>query len=514
MIRQFFKKIFTSGRKHASGAHHPTEHSGVHRPVRQEHGYSAAKAEILHLHQHNINRHLASSNAIRVCETLQRDGFRAYIVGGAVRDLLLGVRPKDFDVATDAEPEQVQKLFRRARIIGRRFRLVHVMFGPETIEVSTFRALQGDDAETDEHGRVLRDNVFGEQHEDAARRDFTVNALYYDPKTETVLDYHHGVRDLKARTLRMIGDPATRYREDPVRMLRVVRFAAKLKFDIASETRAPIAKMADLITNVPAARLFDEMLKLLQSGSALACLKRLRAEGLQDGLFPLLDAILDHPTAEPFIALALQKTDERVRSDKPISPGFLFASLLWHLVQERWQQRKNAGEIDIPALFAAMDDVFDRQLESMAIPRKITSDVREIWALQPRFEKRNGKAPLRLLEHPRFRAGLDFFELRAASQEADAALAVWWRSFSDLDGHARVDWLDEFHRSRDTSSGSGGGANKKRRRKRKPGGNGGNSGNDGDSSTDGAGPDGPNASTANDYSHTGNNDSGYKADHG
>lgn len=456
MIRQFFKKIFTSGRsKGALSAGHTAEHAGVHRPVKQEHGYQAGKAEVLHLHQHNINRHLASHNAIRVCETLQREGFRAYIVGGAVRDLLLGIRPKDFDVATDAEPEQVQRLFRRARIIGRRFRLVHVMFGPETIEVSTFRALQGDNAETDEHGRVLRDNVFGEQHEDAARRDFTVNALYYDPKTETVLDYHHGVRDLKARTLNMIGDPATRYREDPVRMLRVVRFAAKLNFDIAPATRAPIAQMADLIENVPAARLFDEMLKLLQSGSALACLKRLRAEGLHDGLFPLLDAVLDHPEAEPFIAMALARTDERVRTDKPVSPGFLFACLLWHLVQERWIERRKAGEIDIPALFAAMDDVFDRQIDRMAIPRKLTADVREIWALQPRFEKRNGKAPFRLIEHPRFRAGLDFFELRAANRQADEGLAQWWRQFSDCEGHGRQEMVDALQRARQVRKGPG-----------------------------------------------------------
>jgi len=462
MIRQFFKKIFTSPRLGKTSTK-TDSHVGTHRPVKQEHGYAAARVEVLHLHQHNINRHLASSNAIRVCETLQNEGFRAYIVGGAVRDLLLGIRPKDFDVATDAEPEQVQRHFRRARIIGRRFRLVHVMFGPETIEVSTFRALQTENSEVDEHGRVLRDNVFGEQHEDAARRDFTVNALYNDPKTETVLDYHHGVKDLRAKTLRIIGDPAVRFREDPVRMLRVVRFAAKLNFDIAPDTRAPIAEMADLIQNVPAARLFDEMLKLLQSGSALACLKRMRLEGLHDGLFPLLDAILDHPTAEPFIMSALAKTDERVRADKPISPGFLFACLLWHLVQERWHLRKAAGEVDIPALFAAMDDVFDKQLEHMAIPRKITSDIREIWALQPRFEKRNGKAPFRLIEHPRFRAALDFLELRAACNEAQTDLAVWWRTFSDLDGHAREEFLTALNAQKSSSTGL-----KKRRKRRKP----------------------------------------------
>ncbi|NBO82163.1 MAG: polynucleotide adenylyltransferase PcnB, partial [Betaproteobacteria bacterium] len=215
-----------------------------------------------------IDRRLISNAAARTVEELQRAGFKAYVVGGAVRDLLLGIRPKDFDVATNAEPEQIQRSFRRARIIGRRFRLVHVMFGPETIEVSTFRALQSDDIELDEHGRVLRDNVFGEQHEDATRRDFTVNALYYDPVSDQVLDYHHGVKDLKGRVLRMIGDPEHRYREDPVRMLRAVRLAAKLGFEIDRATRRPIREMADLIRNVPNARLFDEMLKLLHSGNA------------------------------------------------------------------------------------------------------------------------------------------------------------------------------------------------------------------------------------------------------
>jgi len=266
---------------------------------------------------HGIDPTLISRNAIRVTEGLQQAGHRAFIVGGAVRDLLLGIKPKDFDVATDATPEQVQKLFRRARIIGRRFQIVHVQFGQEIIETSTFRALVDPPAAdaapprrlkrdeldrrthaVDASGRVLRDNVWGEQHEDATRRDFTINAMYYDPATETVLDYHNGMADVRARLLRMIGDPATRYREDPVRMLRVVRFAAKLDFEIEDATRAPIAEMADLINNVPAARLFDEMLKLMLSGHALACLKRLRQEGLHHGLLPLLDVVLEQPTGE------------------------------------------------------------------------------------------------------------------------------------------------------------------------------------------------------------------------
>ena len=269
---------------------------------------------------HGINPALISRNAIRVTEGLQQAGHRAFIVGGAVRDLLLGIAPKDFDVATDATPEQVQKLFRRARIIGRRFQIVHVQFGQEIIETSTFRALVDPPAAdaapprrlkrdeldrrthaVDASGRVLRDNVWGEQHEDATRRDFTINAMYYDPATQTVLDYHNGMADMRARLLRMIGDPATRYREDPVRMLRVVRFAAKLDFEIEDATRAPIKEMADLINNVPAARLFDEMLKLMLSGHALACLQRLRKEGLHHGLLPLLDVVLEQPHGEKFI---------------------------------------------------------------------------------------------------------------------------------------------------------------------------------------------------------------------
>jgi poly(A) polymerase len=379
--------------------------------------------------EHGIDRSRVSRNAVRVCETLQKAGHAAYIVGGAVRDLLLGVTPKDFDVATDATPEQVKALFRRAIIIGRRFRLVHVMFGNETIEVSTFRALDDPERQTDEHGRVLADNLFGTQWEDAARRDFTINALYYDPITETVLDYHDGVRDLRRKRLRIIGDPAARYREDPVRMLRAVRFAAKLGFQIDEATREPIRRMAPLIENVPAARLFDEMLKLLTSGHSVACIMRLRAEGLHHGLLPLLDVILEQPAGERFVMLALSRTDERVQAGKHIAPGFLFATLLWHEVLKRWKERETRGEHRIPALDAAIDDVLEAQTEKLAIQRRYTSDMREIWMLQPRFERRTGRAPYKLLEHLRLRAGYDFLLLRCAAEEAPAELGEWWTKF-------------------------------------------------------------------------------------
>jgi poly(A) polymerase len=432
---------------------------------------------ILSADVHGIDPSLISKNAIRVTDGLQEGGHRAFIVGGAVRDLLLGVAPKDFDVATDATPDEVQKLFRRARIIGRRFQIVHVQFGQDIIETSTFRALVDVPADAppspppprlrrgemdtrthavDASGRVLRDNVWGEQHEDATRRDFTINAMYYDPATQTVLDYHDGMADVRARLLRMIGDPATRYREDPVRMLRVVRFAAKLGFEIEPATRAPIKELADLISNVPAARLFDEILKLLLSGHALACLTRLRQEGLHHGVLPLLDVIFEQPHGEKFITLALTNTDERVRAGKGVSPGFLFATLLWNDMQARWQQYTLAGEFPVPALHRAMDDVLDMQTEKLAIHKRFSSDMREIWGLQHRLEKRSGRSAMKLLEHQRFRAGYDFLLLRCESGELDPAIGEWWTDFISGDAAARESLLSQGGKDR---------APKKRRRR-------------------------------------------------
>jgi len=384
---------------------------------------------ILGPEQHGIDPKLVSNNAVRVTQTLQEAGFKAFVVGGAVRDLLLGVKPKDFDIATDATPEEVKKLFRRAFIIGRRFQIVHVMFGQDLLEVTTFRGKGSDNAPKDEHGRVLRDNNFGPQHEDAERRDFTINAMYYDPATQTVLDYHGGIEDIRAKVLRIIGQPEARYREDPVRMLRVVRFAAKLGFTIEPATRAPIPVMAPLINNVPAARVFDEMLKLLMSGQALACLKELRSSGLHHGLLPLLDVVLEQPIGMKFVTLALESTDTRVKAGKGVSPGFLFASLLWHQVLEKWNAYRAAGESPIPALHLAADDVLDNQTENLALQRRIATDMRDIWAMQPRFERRNGKSPYKLLEHPRFRAGFDFLLLRCESGELDAEIGNWWTTF-------------------------------------------------------------------------------------
>ena len=412
--------------------------------------------------EHEINPQLLSPNAVRVTQTLQDAGFKAFVVGGAVRDLLLGVKPKDFDVATNATPEQVKRLFRRAFIIGKRFQIVHVMFGQEIIEVTTFRGASADNAPKDEHGRVLRDNTFGEQHEDAARRDFTINAMYYDPASRTVLDYHNGVADIRNRTLRIIGVPEARYREDPVRLLRVVRFAAKLNFNIDPATREPIQVMAPLINNVPAARVFDEMLKLLMSGHALACLQQLRKQGLHHGLLPLLDVVLEQPLGEKFVTLALEGTDERVRQGKPVSPGFLFAALLWHQVLEKWNAYQAAGEYPIPALHLAADDVLDAQTEKLSLQRKIASDMRDIWAMQPRFERRIGKSPYKLLEHLRMRAGYDFLLLRCASGEIDAEIGEWWTAFINADGAER----EELIARKPKAEGEGQARKKRRRRSR------------------------------------------------
>lgn len=416
--------------------------------------------------QHKIDRHRVSRNAIKVCEVLQAQGYQAYIVGGAVRDLLIGLEPKDFDVATNATPEQIRPLFRRARIIGRRFQLVHVVFGREIIETSTFRAPSTHEHQTDDHGRILRDNVFGTQQQDAARRDFTINALYYDPVTEDVIDFHRGVQDLQKRLIRMIGEPTTRYREDPVRMLRAVRFAVKLNGTIDRQSEQPIAVLADLLENVPAARLFDEILKLLTCGDAMQCVKQLRTHGLHSGLLPLLDLILEDPEGQAFIELALERTDSRIRSGKTVSPSFLFGALLWPQVRHHWVRLCNAGEQVIPALVTAADQVLNAQAEKMAINRRFCSDMRDIWFMQPRFERRVPRAIYRLFEQPRFRAAVDFLQLRAACSEFDSVLAQWWMDLADSNDADRSDMLQSL--ANEPKATSDGARRRRRPRRRKP----------------------------------------------
>jgi poly(A) polymerase len=409
--------------------------------------------------QHKIDPKLVAEPAVRVVRTLHDAGYEAYIVGGAVRDLLVGLRPKDFDVATNATPEQVKAQFRRAFIVGRRFRLVHVIYGrnreQDQIEVSTFRAYMDSAAETttvkgnektsrseldgkshavDASGRVLRDNVWGPQIEDAARRDFTVNAMYYDPTTQTVVDYHGGMADSKAKLLRMIGDPETRYREDPVRIIRVLRFAAKMGYKIEARTEAPIRKMKALLANVPASRLFDEMIKLLQTGHSLASLEVLKKYGLDRKTFPILDAhfegIAGNPAREAFVNRALADTDRRVGEGKPVAPSFLMACMFWHEVSARWQALRDQGEPLMPALQSAVDATFDARIGDISGRGKLAADMREIWQMQPRFDKRTGSSPAAMLEQPRFRAAFDFMRLRADAGEVPEELVQWWEDYS------------------------------------------------------------------------------------
>ncbi len=416
--------------------------NGVFKKRRATHKNKTNTAKIITAKKHKINKSLISSAALKTCDGLQKAGFDAYIVGGAVRDLLLKARPKDFDIATNARPEEVYKIFRRSRIIGRRFRLVHVLWGRETIEVSTFRGHHQNegDASTNDSGRILRDNIFGSLEDDAARRDFTANALYYNPKNEDMLDFHNGAADIKARVLRMIGDPRKRYQEDPIRMLRAVRLSAKLGLKIDKATQKPISEMADLLHDVPPSRLFDEMLKLFLSGHAIESINALRAQHLHHGLLPLLDVVLEQPLGERFVMLALQNTDDRINQGKSSNPSFLFASLLWHEVLKIWQTHKEHAPM-IPALYMAMDDVIKQQAKKLAIHNRFVSTMKEIWAMQPRFEQRAGKRPFGLLTHPRYRAAYDFMLLRCASGEIPTEIGEWWTTFADANSADRTAML-------------------------------------------------------------------------
>lgn len=427
MIKKFLQKVFSKRTKAVLA-------------INQADSIDTSMAKKISAKVHKIDKSLISQAALKTCDGLQKAGFEAFIVGGAVRDLLLNYKPKDFDIATNATPEEVSRVFRRSRIIGRRFRLVHVLWGQETIEVSTFRGHhQADgDAKTNDSGRILRDNVFGSLEHDAARRDFTANALYYNPTNEEVLDFHNGVADIKANLLRMIGDPLTRYQEDPVRMLRAVRLSAKLGLKIDAATQTPIAKNASLLQDVPPSRLFDEMLKLFLSGHAIKSVNILRAQHLHHGLLPMLDVVLEQPLGEKFVMLALKNTDDRIAIGKSANPSFLFACLLWHEVLTTWQAYQDKGESFIPALHMAMNEVIATQAEKLAIHNRHTATMKEIWGLQPRFEQRAGKRPFGILEHPRYRAGYDFLLLRCDSGEIEAELGTWWTAFAEAKPEERT----------------------------------------------------------------------------
>ncbi len=407
---------------------------------------TAASPHIIPREQHNLSRRDVSPNALRVLNRLHEAGYRACLVGGGVRDLLLGRRPKDFDVCTDAHPEAIYKLFRNCRLIGRRFRLAHIQFGPEIIEVATFRASRflpevetdGDEPPpprrtavplTTPQGRILDDNVYGNIDQDAQRRDFTVNALYYDIANCSVLDYAHGMADLQAGVLRMIGDPEVRYREDPVRMLRAVRFAAKLGFRIDAVTEQPIHRLGHLLRDVPAARLFDETLKLFMSGHGVTSFEWLRLYGLFEVLFPATHACLNRESGRTYRTLLrkiLENTDLRVAQDKPVSPAFLFAGLLWPPYIEECQRLLAKGMLPFDAEHRAAHRVLNQQSQQVALPKRFSLLLQEIWYAQPRFHQRNGKHPQRLVSLPIFRAAYDFLVLRAQVDPALEDLANWW----------------------------------------------------------------------------------------
>jgi poly(A) polymerase len=443
--------------------------------------------------EHSISRAAISPNALKVLYRLKEAGYQGFLVGGAVRDLLLGVIPKDFDVATDALPEEVRRLFRNCRLIGRRFRLAHVHFGREIIEVATFRAAaaperedadapdaEGDsDAEApppsdsehravDSTGRILRDNIYGTIEEDVWRRDFTANGLYYNIEDFSVWDFVGGVEDVRARRLKLIGDPETRYREDPVRMLRAVRFAAKLDFSIAPGTEEPIAKLAYLLDGVPAARLFDECLKLFLSGFGAKSYRLLQQYGLFEHMFPLSAAAFSLPPyayAQDMLELGLANTDARILEDKPVTPTFLFAVLLWGAVLRELNERQAGPAPDLALLMQACDTVLRAQQSRVAIPRRFSVPMRELLMLQPRFNRRSGVKSLSLLQHPRFRAAYDFLLLRAQVGVAEPELAQWWTDIQLLPQDERVA-LVQARPAEPVVDGKSGAPRRRRRRRR------------------------------------------------
>ena len=407
---------------------------------------------LIQRNQHQVSKTDMSANALAVLNRLNSSGFQAYLVGGSVRDLLLRKAPKDFDVATNATPNQIKKLFRNARIIGRRFKLVHILYHREIIEVATFRGHDAidDNHQTNDSGMLIRDNVYGTFEEDAWRRDFTVNSLYYTLTDSTIIDFTGGFNDVNQRLIRMIGDPATRYQEDPVRMLRAIRFSAKLDFKIAPETAKPINQLSNLISHISGSRLFEEMVKLYQCGHAEAAQPLLIQYGLFAHLFPQTHQLLDSDyPAHAFFMVALQNTDKRIHDDKPVTPAFIFAVLLWFPLIKRASEIRDQGIEPLPALDQAMSYVIAEQNKIVTIPKRFTQIMREIWLLQFRFAKRTGHRPFGLLEHPRFRGAYDFMALRALVGDESMELADWWTTFQDSTLEMQNNMIDDLT-SKDT----------------------------------------------------------------
>ncbi|WP_435948238.1 polynucleotide adenylyltransferase PcnB [Dryocola sp. BD586] len=406
--------------------------------------------------QHAISRKDISENALKVLYRLNKAGYEAYLVGGGVRDLLLGKKPKDFDVTTSATPDQVRKLFRNCRLVGRRFRLAHVMFGPEIIEVATFRGHHEEQkadrqtSQTGQNGMLLRDNIFGSIEEDAQRRDFTINSLYYSVADFSVRDYVGGLRDLRNGVIRLIGDPETRYREDPVRMLRAVRFAAKLNMTISPESGEPIPRLATLINDVPPARLFEESLKLLQAGHGYATYELLREYQLFQPLFPIITRYFTEQGDSPMehiIAQVLKNTDNRIHNEMRVNPAFLFSAMFWYPQLEMAQKlTQESGLAYMDAFALAMNEVLDEACRALAIPKRITTLVRDIWSLQLRLSRRQGKRAWKLMEHPKFRAAYDLLALRAEVENNQELLRLtkWWGEFQVAAPPAQKDMLNDL----------------------------------------------------------------------
>ncbi len=384
-----------------------------------------------------------------------------------MRDLLLHKAPKDFDIATNATPNQIRKLFRNARIIGRRFKLAHILFYKEIIEVATFRgqsdtfeAETDEDHQTNEQGMLVRDNVFGTLEDDAWRRDFTINSMYYRVTDSAIIDFTGGKADCDKRLIRIIGQPTQRYKEDPVRMIRAIRFSAKLHFDIAKETAEAIHKNADLINNVSSSRLFDEMTKLYQCGEAESVHRLLLEYGIFDQLFPQTAALkAEDCPSNAFIGIALENTDRRIQQDKPVTPAFLMSVLLWFPLLEKAKELQDQGQPPLPALEQAMSMVIAEQNKTVFIPKRFSQVMREIWLMQFRFGKRFGKRPFSLLHHPRFRAAYDFLALRALAGDENMELANWWTTFQDSDEQGQLEMINALSQDEPVR--------KKRRRRRK-----------------------------------------------
>ncbi|MFT5593358.1 MAG: poly(A) polymerase [Oceanicoccus sp.] len=414
---------------------------------------SDGQVQIIERNDHDISRDNISENALKVLYRLKKSGFEAYLVGGGVRDLLLGLHPKDFDVATNASPEQVNKLFRNSRLIGRRFRLVHVVYGRDVIEVATLRGhhenAQGkQQSKTSDSGMLLRDNVYGTIDEDAVRRDFTINALYYDIKDFSVRSYEGGMQDLKRRNIRLIGDPETRYREDPVRMLRAVRFAAKLDFKIEAATANPINELAPLMADVPAARLFDEVLKLFMAGHAERTFELLEQYGLFAELFPhSQQCIKENDFYRRLVIQALANSDERVAQGKTLTPAFLFSVFLWPCVLESQKVLEKQGMPAAAAYHQATSQVLSNQQAHTAIPRRFTDMVRNIWDMQRRLERRVKKHLESILSHPKFRAAYDFLLLREQAGEQLAGAGKWWTQYQHDNAHI-IEQAKQQHQER------------------------------------------------------------------